>query len=282
MERFSNVQGTGIWFSVEGAYESSQQMLFDGKDYVLTDEDKQEIADMVGKNLLTVETIIINDDAVINVTGITLDYSSISLTVGESMMLAASVAPTDATNNTVLWSSSNDGVASVDGGLVTAVTSGSAVITATSAENESIKATCFVEVEPVSGEVKVPLSSAGMQSGLLKKDGVTVYDVSQSYHVEIPYVPGMTISTIMNAAWLKDYPAFIVNDNSTITIPETTIGEGNPTPNAPGKNYVTTLDGYSEGVKVFVNIYADSSSGGNVTVEEAMNSADSFWYSYTA
>lgn len=48
MERFSNVQGTGIWFSVEGAYESSQQMLFDGKDYVLTDEDKQEIAGMVG------------------------------------------------------------------------------------------------------------------------------------------------------------------------------------------------------------------------------------------
>ena len=66
-----------------------------------------------------------------NVTGISLDALSASLPVSGTKQLSATVIPSDATNKTVLWSSSNAAVASVSSsGLVTAVASGSAVVTA--------------------------------------------------------------------------------------------------------------------------------------------------------
>lgn len=229
--------------------------------------------------LLTVETITIGEPGNIPVTGITLDYSNISLTAGDTMMLAASVAPSDATNNTVLWESSNTGVATVDNGLVTAVSAGNAVITAKSAENNSIKATCSVAVASASGTVKTQLSSLGMVDGLMKKDAKTVYTVASGYHVEVPYIDGMTISTCSNAAWIANYPPFIVRDNDVVTIPDHTTGNGTAA-NTPGTNYITTLTGFSASAKVYVNIYA--TGVGNVTVQEAMNSADSYYYTYEA
>ena len=66
------------------------------------------------------------------VTSVTLNKTSATLTEGESMQLTASVNPPDATDNSVRWSSSNIEVATVSSeGLVTAVSSGSAKITAT-------------------------------------------------------------------------------------------------------------------------------------------------------
>ena len=113
---------------------------------------REEISKLSGGNanwLLTIETITIGEPGEpgnIPVTGITLDYSTISLDVGDSMMLAASVTPSNATNNVVLWESSNTSIAKVENGYVTAVASGNCTITAKSAENNSIKATCSVAV----------------------------------------------------------------------------------------------------------------------------------------
>lgn len=63
---------------------------------------------------------------------VTLDYSSITLnTKGAVKQLTAIITPSDATNKTVTWSSSNSGVATVSSnGLVTAVANGIAVISA--------------------------------------------------------------------------------------------------------------------------------------------------------
>ena len=56
-----------------------------------------------------------------------------SLKIGETKALTASVKPADAENKTIAWSSSNAAVASVDNkGVVTALTAGSASITAKS------------------------------------------------------------------------------------------------------------------------------------------------------
>ncbi len=86
------------------------------------------------------------------VTGITLDQSTISLTPGESARLTATVVPSDATDGSVIWSSSDDNVATVDEtGKVTAIGKGEATITATTAD-QGLSATCKVVVTvPVTG-----------------------------------------------------------------------------------------------------------------------------------
>ena len=88
------------------------------------------------------------------VTGVSLSKTSLTLTEGGSETIAASVTPSNATNQAVSWSSSNTGVATVDGGKVTAVKAGSATITVTTSDGGKT-AKCEVTVEakviPVSG-----------------------------------------------------------------------------------------------------------------------------------
>ena len=88
----------------------------------------------------------------IEVSGVSLDQTSLTLTVGGTASLAATVSPADATDKTVTWSSSNESVATVKNGTVTAVAVGSATITAKAG---SKSATCSVTVSakevPVTG-----------------------------------------------------------------------------------------------------------------------------------
>ena len=89
--------------------------------------------------------------AVVSVTGVTLDKSALSLTPGKSETLTATVAPNDATNQTVTWSSNNSDVATVTDGKVTAVKAGTATITVTTADGNKT-ASCNVTVtQPVTG-----------------------------------------------------------------------------------------------------------------------------------
>lgn len=81
----------------------------------------------------------------IAVTGVTLDKTELSLVEGEEAVLAATVAPDDATNKDVSWKSSDDAVATVADGKVTAVKAGSATITVTTADGGKT-ATCAVSV----------------------------------------------------------------------------------------------------------------------------------------
>ncbi len=61
---------------------------------------------------------------------VTLDRAEAVLVRGESLTLTAAVSPADATDKSVLWQSDNAGVAAVSEGTVTAVSPGTAVITA--------------------------------------------------------------------------------------------------------------------------------------------------------
>lgn len=78
------------------------------------------------------------------VTGITLDQENISFSdIGASVQLTATILPTDADNQTVIWKSSDTSVATVKDGKVTCTGYGTAIITATSEEGEYV-ATCNV------------------------------------------------------------------------------------------------------------------------------------------
>ena len=84
----------------------------------------------------------------VSVTGVTLNKTTLTLDIGASETLTATVAPSDATNKAVVWSSSNGAVASVDNaGKVTAAAEGTTTITVITAEG-SKSATCEVTVNP--------------------------------------------------------------------------------------------------------------------------------------
>ena len=87
----------------------------------------------------------------ISVTSITLDKTRAEMTEGEILTLTADVAPEDATDKTLIWTSSDEAVATVKDGVVTAVKLGRATITAASTSNLSVSATCEVVVFSATG-----------------------------------------------------------------------------------------------------------------------------------
>jgi uncharacterized protein YjdB len=84
-------------------------------------------------------------EMVILVNSITLNETSLELKIGEQSTLVATILPTDATNQTVIWSSGNTNVASVVNGLVTAKAVGTTLITAKDATGK-VYSTCSVTV----------------------------------------------------------------------------------------------------------------------------------------
>jgi len=81
------------------------------------------------------------------VSGVTLNKQTASIAIGGKENLSATIAPSNATNKTVTWSSSNPAVATVSGGAVTGVSAGTATITVTTADGGKT-ASCAVTVNP--------------------------------------------------------------------------------------------------------------------------------------
>lgn len=84
----------------------------------------------------------------VQVTKIALDKSELSLEAGDKATLTATVEPAAATIKSVVWSSSNPAVVTVNPvtGEMTAVADGTATVTATSSSNREVSASCTVTV----------------------------------------------------------------------------------------------------------------------------------------
>ncbi|MEK4195000.1 Ig-like domain-containing protein [Paenibacillus sp. FSL L8-0323] len=115
---------------------------------------------------------------VVNVTGVKLDQETLELTAGEADgLLKATIEPANATDKDVIWSSSDETVATVVNGVVTPVGEGTAVITVTTKDG-SFKASTTVNVSaPIPSVVDVTgvkldqetlELTAGEADGLLK------------------------------------------------------------------------------------------------------------------
>ena len=86
-------------------------------------------------------------ESVTYVESITLNHTTASMLVGDTLQLTATVTPDDATDKTITWVSSDAGAASVDeNGLVTALEQGDATITAIANGNITLKANCFISL----------------------------------------------------------------------------------------------------------------------------------------
>lgn len=87
---------------------------------------------------------------------VTLDEKEITLEIGSTKQLTATVLPENFANKTVIWESSNPAVAEVsENGEVTALTSGVAVITATCGEGSAF---CIVTVPEIEDATTMTLS----------------------------------------------------------------------------------------------------------------------------
>lgn len=122
------------------------------------------------------------------VAGVSLSPENLSLQPGETAALTATVLPNTAVNRNVSWSSSDSSVASVDqSGNVTALRSGTAVITVTTEESGfTASATVTVGAGPITsmyfstGGVNIPVGGNTDLAGLLtvepegaSRDGLT-------------------------------------------------------------------------------------------------------------
>jgi uncharacterized protein YjdB len=87
-------------------------------------------------------------NAAISVSGINLNKSAATLLLGATEQLTATVLPDSATNQNVVWESSNTSVATVEDGVITAVGIGTATITVTT-EDGAFEATCEVLVSTI-------------------------------------------------------------------------------------------------------------------------------------
>lgn len=101
-------------------------------------------------------TLTVTVKPIILATDINLSSTSLTLNVTETATLTAEVVPNNANDLTVVWSSSDDNIATVLDGVVTAVAPGTTNITATSGDGEASRS-CAVTVSSVyswpSGEI---------------------------------------------------------------------------------------------------------------------------------
>ena len=82
-------------------------------------------------------------------TSITLDKTEATMLIGETLQLTATVLPENVTNGDVTWSTSDEAIATVENGLVTALSVGNVTITATTADGTELTATCAITVNPI-------------------------------------------------------------------------------------------------------------------------------------
>ena len=123
-------------------------------------------------------------DASVPVTGIQCSHKELSLQKGQTQQLTASVIPSNADNNKIVWSSSNSSVASVNSnGIVTAHEKGTAVITAMT-EDGNFTANCTVTVleEEPAAEPETPILQTPQAPGRVKASSAGYKSVRISWN----------------------------------------------------------------------------------------------------
>ncbi len=105
-----------------------------------------------GNKTDTCSLTVLKKDTTVNVTGVTLDKTSETLYVGDTLTLNATISPSNATNKSVIWSSSYASVASVNDGVVSAKGVGNTTITVITKDGNKT-ATCSVTVLSINGDV---------------------------------------------------------------------------------------------------------------------------------
>lgn len=112
------------------------------------------------------------------VESVTLNHTELSMVTGETVTLVASVSPVTATDKTVVWESNDPEVATVEGGVVTAVAAGNATITATAGGKS---ATCSVVVNDVTASTIAEVKAMEVGETVVTVGKVVAIDGNSAY-----------------------------------------------------------------------------------------------------
>lgn len=121
----------------------------------------------------------------ISVTGVTLDKTTLALETGKTHTLTAAVQPQNATNRDVLWTSSDDTVAEVEGGVVTAKAAGTAIIRAAASGDETKYAQCTVTVSAPNNagyKVRMPVDKSVEVDGRVEISPTVTHGEKSGYN----------------------------------------------------------------------------------------------------
>ena len=120
----------------------------------------------------------------IPVTGVRLDKKELKLTTGGGYSLTATVEPSDATDASVSWSSSNSDVASVDAdGHVSALSEGTAIISVKTTDG-GFTASCEVTVPAVPEGLTIEPASVEIAEGATVQLSATISPAGASQEVQ--------------------------------------------------------------------------------------------------
>ena len=157
-----------------------------------------------GRSDITSPKCTVTVTEVVSVISISLDKNETSLLVGENEQLTASVLPENASFKDVNWKTDNPEIASVSQyGKVTAVSPGTAIITATTEDGKSATCTVIVtELVPVTGIV-LDVKNASLR-------------INESKQLTAAVLPDT--ATYKNVTWRTDNPEIAeVTDEGIVT-----------------------------------------------------------------
>lgn len=142
----------------------------------------------------------VKEEKVILVSSVSLDHSELTVKEGEQVVISATVAPPDATDASLTWTSSDPSVASVYAGKVNALAKGKAVITATANDGSGRTASCNLTVKH---------SSPAVSLGPGQDKEVVIPTGGGSFKISFTTLENWTASLINSRAdsWVEISPA---------------------------------------------------------------------------
>ncbi len=145
-----------------------------------------------------------SSDPVISVTGVSLSQSSLNLNIGTTEQLYATISPSNASNQSVTWSTNDASVATVRDGLVTAVGAGSTTIVVTTADGQYTARCSVTVVDPTVHVTSILLdkTSLSLTVGATEQLTATLYPSN---------------ATNKNVVWSSDNPSVAVVQDGQVS-----------------------------------------------------------------
>lgn len=222
--------------------------------------------------------------ATVAVTGVSVSPTTATVGLGSTQQLSATLAPANATNQNVTWTSSNTAVATVNAsGLVTAVSAGTATITVKTVDgNKTATSAITVAAIPVAS-VSVSPTTASLYAGNTQQLSATIAPANATNKTVTWTSSNTGVATVNSAGLVTAVSAGTANitvttqDGSKTAIAAITVNA-----NTNFTVYFYKPSNWGTGIKIYywsalpTGILADASWPG-VNMTDAGNG----WYSYT-
>ncbi len=150
----------------------------------------------------SIEVTIKKVEKYVEVNDLIIKQNDVTLNVGSSITVKTSIVPSDATNKKINWTTSDSKIVTVKNGLIYGVSEGSAVVTATTLDNNITKT------------IKVTVVSVPLERLEIKEKSIEL-GISEEKTIKVQYLPSNTTNKTLT--WISNDPSIVsVNDKGVI------------------------------------------------------------------